>query len=332
MTTSSPITAKNTIGEWLEHPKGRHALEQMLAAAGLKTEVLQPALGIPLGSLVAVSHGQVTEEAVTALVLGANDGVIPEEAPGLDCGKRFVDRLVIVTGAASGIGEATARRIVNEGGHVVAADLSGERLEKLAASLPEGTVSPVAGDITTDQGVAAIMEAVSGRRIDGLANVAGVMDGMMPLHEVSNELWDLVMNVNVTGTFKVSRAVIPVMLEQGEGAIVNVASQAALRGNAAGTAYGTSKHAIVGMTKSEAFLYGPEGLRINAVAPGGVATAIDGAFRSKFAEARIRPFLPLIPPISTAEQQAAAITWLLSADSSNLNGVIMPTDGGWSVQ
>lgn len=330
--TNSPITAKNTIAEWLDHPEGKKALEQMLSAAGMNAEVLQPVFGIPLGSLVALSHGKVTEEAVTALVLTANNGVIPEDGPPLDCGKRFVDQLVIVTGAASGIGEATARRIVNEGGHVVAADLSAERLEKLVASLPEGTITAVAGDITKDEDVAAIMEAIGDRRIDGLANVAGVMDGMMPLHEISNELWDLVMNVNVTGTFKISRAVIPVMLEQGQGAIVNVASQAALRGNAAGTVYGTSKHAIVGMTKSEAFLYGPEGIRINAVAPGGVATAIDGTFRSKFAEARIRPFLPLIPPISTAEQQAAAITWLLSPDSSNLNGVIMPTDGGWSVQ
>ncbi len=96
--------------------------------------------------------------------------------------------------------------------------------------------------------------ATAGPRIDCLANVAGIMDGMMPLHKIDNALRDRVMAVNVTGTSKVSRAVLPLMMEQGEDSIVNVASQAALRGNAAGTACGTSKHAIAGMTKSEAFL------------------------------------------------------------------------------
>ena len=105
-----------------------------------------------------------------------------------------------------------------------------------------------------------------------------------------------------------------------------------VRGNAAGTAYGTSKHAIAGMTKSEAFLYGPHGIRVNAVAPGGTATGIEGSFKSDFAKERMAPFLELLPPISTADEQAAAITWLLSTDSSHVNGVLLPTDGGWSVQ
>ena len=140
------------------------------------------------------------------------------------------------------------------------------------------------------------------------------------------------MTVNVTGTFKLSRAVVKVMMAQGSGSVVNVASQAALRGNAAGTVYGTSKHAIVGLTKSEAFLYGPLGIRFNAIAPGGTATSIDGTFRSDFARERMAPFLPLIPPVASADEQAAAITWLLSDDSANINGLIMPSDGGWSVQ
>lgn len=331
--SSKPITAKNSIGDWLDHPEGRKSLDQLLAAADMTADVLQQVRGVPLEAMVNLSQGKISEETITALVLQANGGVMPpEEELSHATGQRFKDKLVIVTGAAAGIGAATTKRIIDEGGHVVAADISGEGLTKLAAKMPEGSLTTVAGDITKDADVEAIMAAVAGRPIDGLANVAGVMDGMVPLHEVTNELWDLVMNVNVTGTFKLSRAVVKVMMEQGSGSVVNVASQAALRGNAAGTVYGTSKHAIVGLTKSEAFLYGPLGIRFNAVAPGGTATAIDGAFRSDFARARMAPFLPLIPPVASAEEQAAAITWLLSEDSNNINGLIMPSDGGWSVQ
>ena len=113
---------------------------------------------------------------------------------------------------------------------------------------------------------------------------------------------------------------------------MNVASEASLRGNAAGTAYTASKHAVVGLTKSAAFLYGPSGIRTNAVAPGPTATGIEGDFRSDFTRERIMPFMALIPPVTTAETLAASITWLLSDDSVNVNGQILASDGGWSVQ
>lgn len=287
---------------------------------------------LPLGGMPGLSQGRFPQELVDRIIREANDGEIPEEeAPLGATGQRFAGKTTIVTGAASGIGLATLQRIVAEGGRVIAVDMAAERLAAVAAQAPEGTVVPVVADITNDEDVERIMEA-AGPRVDCLANVAGIMDAMMPLHETDNALWERVMAVNVTGAFKVSRAVLPLMIAAESGSIVNVASQAALRGNAAGTAYGTSKHAIVGMTKSEAFLYGPLGIRINAIAPGGVATGIEGAFKSEFAEKRMAPFLPLMPPISTADTQAAAITWLLSDDAMNINGIIMPTDGGWSVQ
>ncbi|WRS30449.1 SDR family oxidoreductase [Actinomycetaceae bacterium MB13-C1-2] len=327
-----PLNGHRTIKEWLAHPKGGPVIRGFFEQAGVDDATIEMMKSLPLGGMPGLSQGRFSQELVDKLILEANDGVMPEEEPELGAtGQRFFGKTVIVTGAASGIGLATLRRIVSEGGRVIAVDMAAEKLEDVAANAPAGTVVPVAADITKDDDVARIMEA-AGPKVDGLANVAGIMDGMMPLHETDNALWERVIAVNVTGSFKVSRAVLPLMIEAEEGAIVNVASQAALRGNAAGTAYGTSKHAIVGMTKSEAFLYGPLGIRVNAVAPGGVATGIEGAFKSEFAEKRMAPFLALLPPISTADTQAAAITWLLSDDAMNVNGIIMPTDGGWSVQ
>lgn len=244
---------------------------------------------------------------------------------------RFTDRTVIVTGAASGIGRATAQRILAEGGRVIAVDLAEDGLESLAAESPAGAVVPVLADITRGEDVARIVEA-AGERIDGLANIAGIMDGMVPWHEVEDALWEKVMAVNVTGTFALTRAVLPAMLEAGRGAIVNVSSEAGLRGSAAGTAYTTSKHAVVGLTRSGAVLYGPRGIRTNAVAPGPTATGIEGGMRSDFAAERLGPFFGLIPQVATAQTLANSITWLLSDDAANVNGQILASDGGWSAQ
>lgn len=243
---------------------------------------------------------------------------------------RFDGRTVVVTGAASGIGRATASRIAREGGRVIAADVVERPLQELADEVPG--VQTVVGDISDEGDVARIVE-LAGERIDGLANVAGVMDDFSPVHEISDELWDRLFRINVDGTMRLTRAVVPAMLAVGSGAIVNVASESALRGNAAGVAYTASKHAVVGITRNTAFMYGDKGIRVNAVAPGGVATGIQmPESTSEFGLGRLGPFLSAIPPVSTAQMQAATIAFLLSDDGMNINGVIAPTDGGWSVQ
>ena len=199
-------------------------------------------------------------------------------------------------------------------------------------SLSDTDVMTVAGDVTQQADIDRIVGA-AGSRIEGLANVAGVNDDFSPAHETSDAIWDRVLGINLTGAFKLARAVIPAMLAAGRGAIVNVASEAGLRGNASGTAYTVSKHGIVGLTRSAAFMYGPQGIRVNAVAPGGVATGMPmPEALSEYGRGRLGPFLNLIPPVATAEHLAASITFLLSDDAVNINGAILPSDGGWSIQ
>lgn len=332
------LTGSSTIREWLADPEGGRLIRGVLGQGGSFDEAqLAPVLGLPLQALVAMSQGQLPQSAIDELVLAANGGVAPEDVA--DTGwqevvvpDRFAGRTVVVTGAASGIGRATASRIAREGGRVVAVDVSEARLAELAASLPEAAVVTVVGDITKQDDIDAVVRA-AGDRIDGLANVAGINDDFSPAHETTDAVWDRVIAINLTGGFKLLRAVLPVMLAAGRGSVVNVSSEAGLRGNASGNAYTVSKHGVIGLTRSAAFMYGPQGIRVNAVAPGGVATGIPmPPSVSQTGSARLGPFQAAIPSVATAEQLAASITFLLSDDGVNVNGAVLASDGGWSVQ
>jgi NAD(P)-dependent dehydrogenase (short-subunit alcohol dehydrogenase family) len=346
-----PLTARSTVGDWLDHPVGGPILAALLAEGGATPDSLAPARGLPLEQLVALSGGKLPAEAVDGM-LAAYRQAAPEEAALADdtpagapgpvtagwaesiTAGRFAGETVIVTGAGSGIGRAVASRIAREGGRVVAADIAKDKLdelvESLAGALPAGAeVIAVAGDISDPDDVAQIVR-VAGDRIDALANVAGIMDDMSAIHEVGDAMWERVLRVNVTGTMMLVRAVVPAMLTARSGRIVNVASEAGLRGSAAGVAYTTSKHAVIGLTKSTAVMYAKHGIRTNALAPGGVATGIHIPGAAEFGAPVLGGYQTNIPSIAMAEELAASITFLASKDSVNINGAVVASDGGWS--
>jgi NAD(P)-dependent dehydrogenase (short-subunit alcohol dehydrogenase family) len=344
-----PLTPDSTVGEWLDHPVGGPLLRQMVRQHGQDPAMLRTLRNFSMAKLSDMSGGAMPLDQVEALAAQVNatpvSEALVEEAeagPRFDTppravwkeritSGRFTGQTVIVTGAGSGIGRATASRVAREGGRVIAADVSTDRLKELTAALDAYDVVPVHADITSPDGVSAIVAAADGR-VDALANVAGIGDDFSPLHEVSDEVWERVLGVNLNGMFRLTRAVLPLMLQAGRGAVVNVASEASLRGSAAGAAYTTSKHAVLGLTRSAAFMYATRNIRVNAVAPGGVATNIEVGPRPPLARERMDPLLTTIPAVALAEEIAASITFLLSDDSVNITGVLLPSDGGWSVQ
>jgi NAD(P)-dependent dehydrogenase (short-subunit alcohol dehydrogenase family) len=350
-TNTAQLTGDSSIGTWLDDPIGGPIMRGLLTEAGQDAGVLKPVRRLALKRLIKLSKGQFSEAMVADLVKRAASGETSEggaPAPAAEVQRpakaavelpewvekttpnRFKGKTVIVTGAGSGIGRATASRIGREGGRVIAVDISKERLDEFVGDQKRSDITAVAGDITADATIAAIVKA-AGSKIDGLANVAGIMDNMTPVHEVSDDVWQRVFRINVEGTMKLMRAVVPSMLAQANGSIVNIASEAALRGSAAGAAYTASKHAVAGLTKSSAFMYGPSGIRVNAVAPGPTITNIEATFASELGSERVQLAMSVMPDPAEAEALAASITFLLSDDGVNVNGVILPSDGGWSV-
>lgn len=242
---------------------------------------------------------------------------------------RFEGRTVVVTGAGSGIGLATAVRLLAEGADVVATDVVAARLDALTQEHGGDRLVTVVGDVATASTIDALLTAAGGQ-VDALANVAGIMDGFLPPSEVDDATWDRVLAVNLTGPMRLCRAVLPLMIAAGRGAIVNVSSEAGLRAGAAGAAYTTSKHALIGYTRSISVFHAPQGVRANVVAPGAVATNIEAPFRSAYAGERLAPLMQIVPGVAAPQDLAAAICWLLSDDSANVTGAVLASDGGWS--
>jgi NAD(P)-dependent dehydrogenase (short-subunit alcohol dehydrogenase family) len=246
---------------------------------------------------------------------------------------RHTGKIVIVTGAASGIGRASAIRFAAEGGSVFAFDVNETGLQEtqklIAAS--GGKCEIICGDVTIQADVDRLVAQV-GSRIDVLANIAGIMDNFRPLGEVDDATWDRVLDVNLTGVMRLSRAALPVMIAQGGGAMVTVASKASLGAGASGIAYTSSKHAVIGLVKSTAYFYGTQGIRSNAVLPGPVETNIGttSAPHSEWAMQRALLSMATLTKSAEPDQIASVISWLACDEASNMNGSVVSADGGWA--
>jgi NAD(P)-dependent dehydrogenase (short-subunit alcohol dehydrogenase family) len=254
-----------------------------------------------------------------------------------DRGGRLAGRRVLVTGA-SGIGAAAARRCAAEGARVCVADRDGERVRALRAELPdlEGATADLADEADARRVVEHALDVLGG--LDVLVNVAGLSGrphGDGPTHEASAEGWDVVMRDNARSTFLTCRFALPPMLRQGRGAIVNTSSVLASAPSAthfATHAYAASKGAIEALTRSMAARYARDGVRVNAVAPGLIATPMSERAQGDAAVlAYVRERQPLTGAPGAPGDVADAILYLASDEASFVTGVVLEVAGGWSV-
>ncbi|WP_017538252.1 MULTISPECIES: SDR family NAD(P)-dependent oxidoreductase [Nocardiopsis] len=241
----------------------------------------------------------------------------------------------VVTGGGSGIGRAAALRLAEEGAKVLIADIDAAAAERAAEEVRAagGTAGAVVGDLSRQEVVDRVAGTAAERfgGIDVLVNNAGIMDDMSAAADVTDELWERLIRVNLTAPFLLTRAVLPHMLERGSGAIVFTASEASLRGSAAGAAYTAAKHGVVGLVKSTAVMYRDQGIRVNAVAPGGTATGIRVDADASAAGPRVLgAYTAGIGRVAEADELAAAVVFLASDAASSINGAVLPVDNGWS--
>ncbi len=252
--------------------------------------------------------------------------------------RRLENKVVLITGAASGMGRATAVLFAQEGGKIVATDVNRERLGTLEKEIRQagGEVTALIADMSKDADIEMMISAAVKHygTLDILVNNAGVMDNFAPVADLDDKTWDRVMNINVTGPMKAMRLALKIMLEKDSGIIINIASIGGLNGGRAGAAYTASKHALVGLTKNTGYMYGKTGIRCNAIAPGGVATNISEGLDMEhlpvIVNERIMPGMALNPRFGSSEEIAKAALFLATDESAFINGTVLVADGGWS--
>lgn len=246
-------------------------------------------------------------------------------------------KVVIVTGASAGMGNAICKLFAKEGATVIAVARRKERLEELAAATEKepGKVIPFAGDVSKLETNEEMIDfAVKNYgKLDVLINNAGIMDEFTPVGELTDELYNKIMAVNLYGPMAATRKAVNVFLKQEKGGvIVNVGSIGGLNGCRAGAAYTMSKYAMTGLTKNTAFMYAKNNIRCNGIAPGGVDTevVVNCSHPSAFGMGRAQMVMAANVRMGASEEIATAALFLASDDSSFVNGDVLVVDGGWS--
>jgi len=245
----------------------------------------------------------------------------------------YEGKVVIITGAGSGMGRAMVGEFVERGAEVAALDVNLERASETVRNLKVPAMAhALKVDVTDAKSVGEAVDAVVARwgRIDLLCNNAGVLDGHAPAHEVSLEEWNRVIAVNLTGPFLMSRAVIPVMLKQGKGAIINTSSTSGFSAAGGGSAYTASKHGVIGLTRQMTFEYGALGIRVNAICPGATATPL-ALPEHNAASPDMDLAISKVPARRWCqpEEIAKLAAFLGSDDADYVHGSAYVMDGGW---
>ncbi len=249
---------------------------------------------------------------------------------------RLDGKVIIVTGAASGMGKAMAELFAAEGAHVVISDIHGDAARQVVQTITEngGTALAVETNVTEETAVQQLIDQTitAYGKLDVLVNNAGIMDGTEGVGDISDERWERVFSINTTAVMRAMRLVVPLFQKQGHGVILNNISIGGLNGARAGAAYTASKHAVVGLTKNTAYLYAKEGIRCNGIAPGAVETNIGQSMTNinEFGMGRTMLGMGLNPRTAKPEEIANLALFLVSEDSSFVNGAIVVADGGWS--
>jgi NAD(P)-dependent dehydrogenase (short-subunit alcohol dehydrogenase family) len=249
---------------------------------------------------------------------------------------KLKNKVAVVTGAASGMGKAIVELFAKEGAKVIVADINFDGAKTVVAKIVEagGIASAVLADVSKEEDVAKMIDTAVNLygTVDILVNNAGIMDNMEAAADITDQQWERIFAVNSTSVMRATRKVMPIFLEKGSGSIVNIASIGGLYGKFAGSIYTASKHAVIGFTKSTGYMYANNGIRCNAIAPGGVMTNIQSSMTNinEFGSARTELSMATNPRFGQPEEIASATLFLASDDSSFINGTVLVVDGGWT--
>ncbi|MCU4414095.1 glucose 1-dehydrogenase [Acinetobacter sp. WU_MDCI_Axc73] len=243
---------------------------------------------------------------------------------------RLKNKVCIITGAASGMGESEALAFAQQGAKLIIADLNLEQANRVAAQIVAagGEAFACQVNVTERDQLQHLVDFTIEKfgRIDVLLNNAGIFDKYTNSLDTSDELWDAMFDINVKAVFRLSNLVLTKMIEQGSGAIINIASVAGLVAQMGGASYTASKHAVIGYTKHLAAVYAKHGIKINAICPGTIRTPMT----AKMLETRPTDKIPL-DRFGEASEVAELAIFLASDEARFMNGACVTIDGGYTI-